>query len=523
MRRLFPAILAVLAVWAGVPRPALGQDTASPGFPIPTTWLQGYARRIAGEVIGYPWAYPGQTHALLTRAVDGRRVIEWEGEPAPPGPDDERVVYLWHGGLASGYGAHRFTLSVNGTTCTSFTSGRDTADRNWVREGEGGCTLSFRTLRIGTFNELFGLAMLSVPRRIVGTAAPRFSVVGEAAGNQDYYMTFEERVESWIRLRPEQARFKDGRRVVRLEVSRIGERAEMVARTGSTELHRGTLNPGYNLLSLPVAGTLTSLPIEVAVDGRTVAEENLALPPVRAWEIHLLPHSHVDIGYSDPQPVVEQKQWKNLRDAVALAASTAGNPPESRFRWNVEGLWSVETYLKQAAPDERRQFLEAVKRGSIGLQANLTNILTGLCTPEELTRWTDASRRMEAEYGIPAGRSAMHTDIPGLSWTVVPALARAGVRYFSSGPNYMPSNPGHGGSDRRHAARAGRSAVLVGVAVRAGTAAVLDGRTRLLAVPRDEHRGHRDERAPDAVRLPARTAGEGVSLRPGASPLHDRR
>ena len=38
----------------------------------------------------------------------------------------------------------------------------------------------------------------------------------------------------------------------------------------------------------------------------------------------------------------------------------------------------------------------------------------------------------------------MHSDIPGLSWTSVAALAESGVRYFSSGPNYMPGLPDGG-------------------------------------------------------------------------------
>ena len=29
------------------------------------------------------------------------------------------------------------------------------------------------------------------------------------------------------------------------------------------------------------------------------------------------------------------------------------------------------------------------------------------------------------------------TDIPGLSWSIVHALASNGVRYFSNGPNYV--------------------------------------------------------------------------------------
>jgi alpha-mannosidase len=434
-----PVRTLVLALALAAAAPARAQE-AAPTLDIPAGWLRGYTRTIsATQVIAYPWAYPGQVSTLLVRAVDGTWRVEWEGQAAPAGPPDERVVYLWHGGLASGYGAHRFTLTVNGTPCATFTSGRDVADRTWRREGDNGCTLAFQTIRVGTFNELFGLMMLTVPRRIVGAAAPRFAVVGEAAGSQDYYLGPETPVEAYMRVRPEQARFKDGRRAVRIEVSHLASAAPFLVRTGATELHRGILTPGYNLATFAVDGKAASLPITVEVSGRVASEEETALPPVRAWEIHLLAHSHVDIGYSDPQPEVERKQWKNLRDAVALAAATASNPPDSRFRWNVEGLWSVESYLKQASADERRQFIEAVREGSIGLQANYTNILTGLCTPEELGRWTDAARQLSAEYGLPIARSAMHTDIPGLSWTVVSALARGGVRYFSSGPNYMPS------------------------------------------------------------------------------------
>lgn len=444
MRRALVLALSSVLSCAACAAPASAQQAAATEFGVPSRWLQGYTRSVSGEVIGYPWAYPGQAHALLTRAVDGTRRIEWEGEAAPPGPSDEPLVYLWHGGLASGYGAHRFTLSVNGAACASFTSGRDAGDRAWSREGEAGCVLAFQTTRVGTFNELFGLMRLSVPRRLVGSGPPRFSVVGEAAGSQDYYMTFEERVEPWIRARAEQARFADGRRAVRLEISRIGASAPLAARLESKELFRGRVNPGYNLVTLSVDETAPSLPLVVEVDGQVAATLSVALPRVRAWEIHLLPHSHVDIGYSDPQPVVEQKQWKNLRDAVALAADTAGNPPESRFKWNVEGLWSVESYLKQASPEERGRFVQAVRDGTIGLQANYTNILTGLCTPEELDRWTDAARRLAIEHHLPVGRTAMHTDIPGLAWTVVAPLAHAGVRYFSSGPNYMPSLPDGG-------------------------------------------------------------------------------
>ena len=369
MRRM-PALVLALALAAAVP--AAAQQTA-PTLDIPAGWLQGYTRTIsATQVIAYPWAYPGQVPTLLVRAVDGTWRVEWEGQAAPAGPADEPVVYLWHGGLASGYGAHRFTLAVNGKPCATFTSGRDVADRSWTRQGEDGCTLAFQTIRVGTFNELFGLMMLTVPRSVVGASPPRFAVTAEAAGSQDYYLGPETPVESYIRVRPEQARFKDGRRALRLEVSHLAAAAPVTVRSGGTALYTGTLNPGYNLATLAVDGGAAAIPVTVEVGGSVVSDTTVTLPAVRAWEIHLLAHSHVDIGYSDPQPEVERKQWKNFRDALALVRRRRDMPPESRFRWKVEGLWAVESFLEQATDEERQRVRRGRARGDLELPSEPT-------------------------------------------------------------------------------------------------------------------------------------------------------
>ena len=89
-------------------------------------------------------------------------------------------------------------------------------------------------------------------------------------------------------------------------------------------------------------------------------DERGAPAPVAPRAFHFVPHSHVDIGYSDPQPEVERKQWQNLRDALALFQKTKDLPAEARFRWQAEGLWAVESFLAQATEDERREFAEAV-------------------------------------------------------------------------------------------------------------------------------------------------------------------
>ena len=74
------------------------------------------------------------------------------------------------------------------------------------------------------------------------------------------------------------------------------------------------------------------------------------------------------------------------------------------------------------------------------------------------------------------------SDVPGLTWGVVPALAQNGVKYISNGPN---ANPGqHGRRPHRLRPRAmGTQSVLLAVAVRPREGAVLGRAGRLLDRP----------------------------------------
>jgi hypothetical protein len=441
------AVILAFALAAAAPS-LLAQQAAQPPLPaavaMPARWLQGFSKAVSGDTIVYPWAYPGQARTLLSRATTGQMRVAWAAEPVPPGAPDEPVTYLWHAGTASGSGAHAFTFAVNGTTVATFRSGRTPDDRAWTVAGGGGAVLSFRATRIGTFDELFGFMWVTAPRSLFGTGAPQFSVTGEAAGSQDYYLGPQEPVQTFVRARAEEAVFAGGDRAIRVEISTARDPEHVRVEAGGAPVVSET-QPGYTSLLVSAGPNADrSLAVIITVGNDPPVSQTLALTSVRPRTLHLLPHSHVDIGYSDPQPEVERKQWKNLADAVALARRTAAYPPDARFKWNVEGLWSVESYLKQAPAEDREAFLAAVRAGTIALQANDTNILTGLATPEELRRWTSGSRRLRALYGLGPMPTAMHSDIPGLSWTSVAALSEAGVRYFSSGPNYVPGLPDGG-------------------------------------------------------------------------------
>ncbi|MBK8567782.1 MAG: hypothetical protein IPN76_31805 [Saprospiraceae bacterium] len=103
-----------------------------------------------------------------------------------------------------------------------------------------------------------------------------------------------------------------------------------------------------------------------------------------SFEVFLLPHSHVDVGFTHLQAEVERMQWRNFEQGIELAKKTANYPEAARYKWNVEVLWAVDGYLKNAKPESRAAFIEAVKKGWIGLDALYGSELTACSAPEEL-------------------------------------------------------------------------------------------------------------------------------------------
>jgi hypothetical protein len=197
-----------------------------------------------------------------------------------------------------------------------------------------------------------------------------------------------------------------------------------------------SLQAGANVvraLAGPVAAA-RDVRVVVRLDGAPALDTLLPLSPVPQRDVYLLSYSHNDIGYSDLQPRVERKQWQNIEDAMRLIERTRGNPPEARYRWNVEMLWPVESWLAQAPDSERERFLADVREGSIGLNAFLGGVLSGLATAPEMTHFFEYARRLRDSLGLPI-TTALISDIPGQSWGIVTALAQSRLRWFAIAPN----------------------------------------------------------------------------------------
>ena len=225
-------------------------------------------------------------------------------------------------------------------------------------------------------------------------------------------------------------------RPVSATIRHFGPPADLSLSVAGREIGKQTIDAGTTDAEFLVAasGAEQHLLLTFSTPDGVVAEESVTLRPARMLEIYLLPHSHVDIGYTDIQTKVEKDQWAFIEQAVAAAQQAENLPAKAQFKWNVEVLWPVEGYLKQASPESRAVFIDAVKRGQIGLDAFYCHELAGLCRPEELVQLLAFAREMRKALGVSI-ESAMVTDCPGLTWGAVPVLAQSGVKYLSLGPN----------------------------------------------------------------------------------------
>lgn len=175
----------------------------------------------------------------------------------------------------------------------------------------------------------------------------------------------------------------------------------------------------------------------VSVDAEKIRlSEKVTIKPVQKVQVFVLPHSHHDLGYTDLQAAVEEKQVRNITQAIDLARKTASYPAGARFVWNLEVLWGADFFMQRRSPTEKQALVEAIRLGQIAPQGSYANELTGLCRPEELLRLFKFGTQFGKECGVKVD-SAMMSDVPGFTWGTVTAMAQAGIRYFSAAPNFF--------------------------------------------------------------------------------------
>ena len=145
--------------------------------------------------------------------------------------------------------------------------------------------------------------------------------------------------------------------------------------------------------------------------------------------IFVLPHSHLDIGFTLPPDQVARNYKDSIDIAIRLAAEN------NDFRWTIESAWMLGEWLRRTEDErligELRQLMQA---GRISLGAAFGNMHSGLMDTEEMNRLVYLGESFRRRFGI-RSEVAFQNDVPGFSWNYPQVFARSGVKYLITGLN----------------------------------------------------------------------------------------
>ena len=231
---------------------------------------------------------------------------------------------------------------------------------------------------------------------------------------------------------------RDGKLMQPLLISpRPGTQGEVVTKIDGIEVDRRNIPGQSNSFEVYFEPSPQTRSLVVSVEAnKIVLTETVSVKAARKVLVYVLPHSHHDLGYTDLQAAVEEKQIQNITLAMELANKTADYPEGARFVWNLEVLWGCDLFMQRRPESEKKALIEAIRKGQIAPQGSYANELTGLCRPEELLRLFKYGTQLGKLCGVKVD-SAMMSDVPGYSWGTVTAMSQAGIRYFSGAPNFF--------------------------------------------------------------------------------------
>jgi hypothetical protein len=204
------------------------------------------------------------------------------------------------------------------------------------------------------------------------------------------------------------------------------------------------LTPGLHRLLLFLPERESSRPVEVVISagGEQRFRAPVEVHPQRKWEIFLIHHSHLDIGYTDPQPAVLRHHLAYLDSVLDLAAATDEWPDPARFRWNVEANFPLRHWLSSRPPGSVDSFMDRVREGRVEITALPFSMHTEAYSIDELSRQLRFADELRDRYSVRID-TAMQTDVPGATTGLLHVLAGGGVRFLSVAHNYAGRSVPH--------------------------------------------------------------------------------
>jgi hypothetical protein len=152
----------------------------------------------------------------------------------------------------------------------------------------------------------------------------------------------------------------------------------------------------------------------------------VTLDPAKKWNFFLVPHTHLDVGYTDYQAKVAEVQSRTIDEAIQMIH----DHPD--FRFSPDGFWCVRQFLAERTDQQQQLLFQAVKEKKLFVPTVEASLLTGFPALETLIRSLYPAFEFNQQHGGDANYADI-TDVPAYTWSYASVMAAAGLKYFAAG------------------------------------------------------------------------------------------
>ncbi len=232
-------------------------------------WISGYEKKIIGEDINYFSAFPDYVNeALLTRATDGKKVIEWQTALVPVNNKSPYVYFRWIAGHSTGTssGDRNFDLYINDDKALIITTHPGNKNPRWSFAANDSTKIIFTQLKTDGANDAHGILYLRVPSSRIKPGEPlRLKLIGEAQQSNDWFMTFKYAFEEKADITAMPFLLKNGKQPLSLNILHFGKKEQLYVTVNKTENFSFDLNEGMNNFDVPVTAVLKKDSVHVLI------------------------------------------------------------------------------------------------------------------------------------------------------------------------------------------------------------------------------------------------------------------
>jgi len=393
-------------------------------------YLTGFKKAISGQEFSYHSMSPDITSALLVRANSGKMVMEWETAPVSFKENNEFVKFIWVAGIGCNLGINNFDFFIDDKQTFTFLS---TDKEEWEVTSDNGKKLAFESVMIDGAGDRFGLMTLYLPtKELVEGKSLNLKISGRQENSNAWIMTFKENLKEKITIAPTNALLKNKKQSISMSITQFGKPVVADVLIKGQEVQKIKLNKIFNqfTVSVPTVKESKKVNMQIKINNKEVLSKELTINPVKKFTIHLVQHSHTDIGYTRPQTEILSEHLRYIDYALDYCDRTDGFPEDAKFRWTCESSWPVREYLQNRPKQQIDRLRKRVKEGRI----EITGMMFNMSEIADETSYVDFVKVIKdfKDYGMPV-KTAMQNDVNGFAWTLVDYFKNTGVEYLSMG------------------------------------------------------------------------------------------